>query len=111
MALLRVEGLPRAALAAASEFHARVLPLAEGLLGSAPAGQDLLLVFPPADHAHRAWRLAAVQGLARAYAPLRVNAVESAGERAIAAARTYLGDAGGVTGQYLALDETGVEGP
>jgi hypothetical protein len=47
-------------------------------------------VFPAADHSHRGWRLAAVQGLAREHAPRRVNAVASDDEAAIAAAARYL---------------------
>ena len=73
-----------------------------------PEGEGLLtLIFPPADHSHRAWRLAAVQALAREYAPVRVNALASKSESAIAAALAYLGTAEGVTGQLLELDDTG----
>jgi hypothetical protein len=103
MTLLQVGHLPEAALAAAAEFHARVLP------GISPStsGEDLLLVFLPADHTHRAWRRAAVQALAREHAPNRVNAVASDDEAAIAAARDYLSHAPGVTGQYWPLDAQG----
>ncbi len=106
MATLRVGPLPGDALVAAAEFHARVLP---GVLArlSPPRGKDLVLVFLPAGHTHHAWRLAAVQSLAREHAPLRVNAVASDEEVAIAAACAYLGDAEGVTGQYLSLDSAG----
>jgi hypothetical protein len=103
MALLRVGRLPEAALAAAAEFHARVLPQ----INPPRSGEDLLLVFQPADHTHRAWRLAAVQGLAREHAPIRVNAVASDDEAAIAAALDYLAQAAGVTGQYWPLDASG----
>ena len=65
-----------------------------------------VLVFPPADHSHRDWRLAAVQELAREHAPRRINAVErrcgrdaSCGSGAIWMPRT------GVTGQLLPLDD------
>ena len=102
MALVRVGALPDEALAAAAEFHAWVLPaMAE------EADGDLILVFPPADFTHRAWRLAAVQALARQHAPIRVNAVASDDEVAIAAACAYLDTAEGVTGQYLPLDGAG----
>jgi len=103
MALLRVGQLPDSALAAAAEFHAKVLPL----LNPPKGGEDLLLVFPPADHTHRAWRLAAVQGLAREHAPIRVNGVASDDEAAIAAALDYIAHAPGVTGQYWPLDAEG----
>ena len=66
-----------------------------------------MLIFLPADHTHRAWRLAAVQSLARELAPQRVNALASDSEKAISAALTYLNSAEGVTGQLLQLDDTG----
>ena len=66
-----------------------------------------MLIFPSADHTHRSWRLAAVQSLAREYAPVRVNAVSSDSETAIAAALAYLERAEGVTGQLLQLDDRG----
>lgn len=113
MALLRVGHLPEAALAAAAEFHARVLPeVLEDLarIGPPLAGEDLLLLFPPADHTHRAWRLAVVQSLAREHAPRRVNAIASDDEAAVAAALDYLANAPGVTGQYWPLDAEGAGG-
>lgn len=104
MALLRVGTLPAAPLAAAARFHADVLPHAIEALRD---GDDLVLVFAPADHTHTAWRRAAVQELARAHAPGRVNALAGEDERAIAATVEYLARAPGVTGQLLALDGTG----
>lgn len=104
MALLRVGALPDAALAAAGRFHADVLPRA---LKALDGGEDLVLVFGPADHTHRDWRLGAVRGLAREHAPLRVNAVAGDDEAAIAAAVAYLDHAPGVTGQLLPVDGTG----
>ena len=136
MQVLRIAGLPEAALAAAAAFHAEWLGEVMALLsplpvrggaggGGCPAGTDLsqsphpnpspegegllVLIFPPADHTHRAWRLAAVQGLARELAPRRVNALASANEAAIAAALAYLERAPGLTGQYLPLDDAGAE--
>jgi hypothetical protein len=97
MVLVRVGPLPDEPLSAAALFHADILP------HIAPAGEPLTLVFRPADHTHRAWRLAVVQGLARRWAPIRVNAVASGDEVAIRAADTYLDHAPGVTGQYLPL--------
>jgi hypothetical protein len=103
-ALLRIGALPDEALAAAAEFHAVVLPR---VLAALERGETLTLAFAPADHTHRAWRLAAVQSLARQYAPLRINAVASDDERAIAGTSKYLAGAEGVTGQYLPLDGNG----
>ncbi|HKT85131.1 MAG TPA: hypothetical protein VJQ77_03475 [Novosphingobium sp.] len=105
MELLRVGPLPEEPLAAAADFHARILPGVEAALRG--GADPLTLVFVPADHCHRAWRLAAIQSLARAYAPSRVNALESDDETAIAAGCKWLGGAGAVTGQLLPLDGTG----
>ena len=137
MVTLRVEGLPKGALEAAAVFHGKWLGRAVALLeppllgevaarsadgggvareqapsaslrsAPPPRGEDLVLIFPPADHTHRGWRLAVVQGLAREHAPLRVNALASASEPAIAEALAYLEAAGGVTGLYLPLDDAG----
>ena len=103
--LFRVGALPDKATDAAARFHAEVLPklLAELEGGDGP----LTLVFAPADFTHAGWRLAAVQGLAREHAPVRVNALVSDDERAIAEAGRYLAGAGGVTGQLLPLDGNG----
>ena len=105
MAVLRVGPLPEEALAAAARFHAEVLPGMRAALAAMPP--HLTLVFSPADHPHRAWRLAVVQGLAREYAPIRVSALASDDEAAIAAALSYLEQADGVTGQLLLLDGFG----
>ena len=100
MQLLAATGLPAGALAAAAEFHARVLP-------KLPAQGDLLIRFDAADHTHRGWRLAVVQQLARERAPDRVNAVAGGGAAAVASAQAYLAAAPGLTGQLLDLDDLG----
>lgn len=105
MAVFRVPDLPEDSLAAAAAFHGDVLARLSKSLDAQPP--CLTIVFPKADHAHRAWRLAAVQGLARRYAPLRVNAVASDDEIAVEAGVRYLEAAEGVTGQYLPLDGKG----
>lgn len=107
MALYRVGPLPDTALAASTRFHAEDLPRVLALLDPAEAAKNLVIVFGPADHTHRGWRLAVVQQLAREHAPIRVNALASDSEAAIAAALSYLAAAGGVTGQLLPLDGTG----
>jgi hypothetical protein len=104
MALLRIEGLPDAPLDAAAAFHANWLAPARR---QCIADRSTVLVFAPADHTHRGWRLAVVQDLARAAAPRRINAVASASDAAIAASARYLDRAEGVTGQYLPLDDAG----
>ena len=105
MAVLRVGALPEEALTAAARFHAEVLPGARATLAAKPS--HLTLIFPPADYTHHGWRLAVVQGLAREFAPVRVNALASSDELAIAAALAYLEQAEGVTGQLLPLDGQG----
>jgi hypothetical protein len=102
MKAVRVGGLPEGPLAAAAQFYAGVVP---GLT----VAEDTVLVFHPADHTHRGWRLAAVQQLARDHAPIRVNALASDDEAAIAAALAYLETGPGVTGQYLPLDGNGAQ--
>jgi hypothetical protein len=94
---LRIASLPDGPLDAASRFEDQWLPEAR------TCDENLLLVFAPADHAHRKWRLAVVQELAREAAPRRVNAVASGDEEAIGQAEGYLADAPGITGQYLRL--------
>ena len=101
MERVAIAGLPDDPLAAAAAFHADHA----AALRAVPA--DLLLVFPAADHTHRGWRLAAVQMLARAKAPLRINAVSGGGEAAILAAAEYLARAPGLTGQLISLDDEG----
>ncbi|MEX0341192.1 MAG: Rossmann fold domain-containing protein [Erythrobacter sp.] len=99
MKRIAVDGLPDDPLAAAGVFHQHWLAHVEGILAT---GEDVMLVLPPADHAHREWRLAIVAGLARKHTPRRVNMVAGDGEGgAVAATETYLASAPGITGQYL----------
>lgn len=102
--ILRVGPLADNPLDAAAQFHAEVLPAARAAL---QGEEGLTLVFAPADHTHRGWRLAAVQGLARDHAPVRVNGLAGDDERAIAATADWLVQAPGVTGLYLGLDGQG----
>jgi hypothetical protein len=104
--VLRVEALPTESPDAASAFYLEWLPRARAALAE---GQDLVLVFPPAAHDHRAWRLAAMQGLAREAAPLRVNGLEGGqsegGGDGLAAMIDWLAGAAAITGQLLAVEE------
>lgn len=106
--IVRVGPLPSSAVEAAARFHGEVAP---GIVDKLASGADAVIVFEPADYTHRAWRLAAVQGLAREHAPVRVNAVAGNEEMAIRAAADFLGRAPGVTGQYLVLDGSGAGDP
>ncbi|MFN5779572.1 MAG: Rossmann fold domain-containing protein, partial [Novosphingobium sp.] len=93
--------MPDDPLEAAAAFHS------QHVAGMRAATSDLLLVFPAADHTHRGWRLAAVQMLARAKAPLRVNAVVGGSAVSVVAAAEYLARAPGLTGQLISLDDEG----
>lgn len=109
--LYRLVDLPDDPLAAAALFHAQHARRIEQELAAAGVSKAskgsrptcVTLVFPPADHTHRGWRLASVQMLARALAPCRVNAVAGADEAGIAATAQWLEQAPGVTGQLLPL--------
>ena len=68
------------------------------------AREDLVIILRPAPYDHRAWRLAAIQDLARAAAPTRVNGVVGHDEGAIAETLVWLEAAPGVTGQLLAVE-------
>ena len=104
MAVLAVEGLPEGALDGAAAFHAAWLPRARAQLDGLAAEGHLVLVFPAAPYDHRGWRLAAVQDLARAAAPRRVNAIAGDDQPAIAQTVDWLAQAPGVTGQLLAVE-------
>lgn len=102
-AVLRIQGLPEAALDAAAAFHARFLPAArKELAGGAEA---LALVFPEAPYDHAAWRKAAIADLAREAAPRRVNGVEGREGEGVEAVLQWLARAPGITGQLLPVDD------
>ena len=108
MKTVSARGLADAALDAAAEFHARVLPLVRKVVVD---GEPVCVMFDPADHSHRAWRVAAVQALAREAAPARVNAVAASDDQAWATTIEYLERAPGITGQYFPLDGQGAGDP
>ena len=99
-AVIFIDDLPSGALDAAAQFHARWLPeIRQQLTG----GASLVVALPHAPYDHADWRRAAARDLARFAAPLRVNVIGGGDQAARTAALAYLGDAHGVTGQYLAL--------
>ncbi|MGB3165760.1 MAG: Rossmann fold domain-containing protein [Alteraurantiacibacter sp.] len=100
--IIAARGLPDAPLDAAAAFAERHLAEARTALP-----RDVVLLFDPADHTHKAWRRATVQELAREAAPGRVNAVVGSDEGAIAEVIAYLARAPGVTGQLLATNGQG----
>ena len=97
-----IQGLPLTPLDAAAEFHANELPEIRDD-SDILEQHDLVIVFEPAGPEHRAWRLAAIQELAREMAPRRVNGVVGAEEAAIVDTIAYLDAAPGVTGQLLSV--------
>ncbi len=99
-AVLVIDDLPPGALDAAAAFHSRWLAEARERIASATS---LVIVLPPAPYDHTDWRRAAARDLARMAAPVRVNVIGGGSERARAETLAYLGDAPGVTGQYLVL--------
>ncbi len=101
-----VAQLPGDPVAASAAFHRETLSAAEQAISEG----DVMVVFRPADHTHRAWRRAAIQGLARKAVPYRINAV--AGEGAVVEAfAAYLERAAGITGQYFEGDGKGAGNP
>ena len=104
-AVLRISGLPVAALDASAVFHGEHLPRARAeLAGEAEA---LALVFPLASYDHAGWRKAAVADLAREATPKRVNGVTGDDAAAIEATLAWLSNAPGITGQLLPVVGTG----
>jgi hypothetical protein len=95
-------GLPDAPLDAAAEFHARILPSVREVM---TRNTDLAVMFDPADHTHRAWRVAAIQGLAREAAPCRINGIVGHPGNLVgtAEALNFVHANPGITGQLLAV--------
>ena len=100
--LLPVGALPDDPLAASRHFHSDVLPALIAALDTADG--QATLVFGPADHRHDDWRRAAVTTLARARAPLRINAIAGDDRAGFAATADYIAGAEGLTGQYLVVE-------
>jgi hypothetical protein len=102
---IEVGPLPADAPMAAAEFHARIQPQ---VIAALDGGAGLVtLVFAPADHDHDRWRLAAIQTLAAARTPARINGLSGLDPAAIAASEAFIAAAPGLTGQYLVLDGAG----
>lgn len=103
--LFPVGPLPDEPLAAASAFHARVLPR---LLTALDGATDCLtLIFAPAGCPHDDWRRAVVATLARERAPVRINAIAGDDEGGIADTVAFIASAPGLTGQVLVVDARG----
>lgn len=103
----RIAMLDSQALAASADFYANHLPAIEAAVA---ANASLVVIFPPAEYDHRAWRCAAIADLARKHAPHRINAVAGDDAAAIKKAAAWLAQAPGITGQYFSVDGTGANG-
>ena len=97
LVVIDASDLPGRPLDAAARFHSEVVPRTREALAQE---NDVVVVFAPADHTHRGWRLSAIQELAREAAPLRVNGV-SGGGGDLAEMHAFLACAPGITGQLL----------
>ena len=105
MAVVSVEiggadSLPADPLTAAQAFHADALPRLLAQPGGAGA---LTLLLPPLPYQQTGWLLAALQSLARARAPQRINAVAGA-EPARGSIAQWLEGAEAITGQLIHAD-------
>lgn len=101
--ILRSGPLPDGAIEAAAACYRDLLPQAQVLL--AGENEALAIVLPAAPADHDDWRRALARDLARAHAPRRVNVVGAGDSGAEEDLLAFLGDAPGVTGQYLAAHE------
>ena len=108
MRIVSARGLAEAPLDAAAEFHAHVIPAVRAAIAE---GEAVCIMFDPADHTHRAWRVAVVQALAREATPARINAIAAAGDETCVSTLAYLEQAPGVTGQHFPLDGHGAGNP
>jgi len=98
--LIDAADLPESPLDASAIFHASIIPQVRTALVSG----DVVIGFASAAHSHAAWRLAAIQELAREAAPRRVNALAGPTGAGQDSALAYLASAPGVTGQLLQVD-------
>lgn len=103
-AVLEIAQLPQSGLEANAAFFKLHLSAAVQLLEKAGT-KALAIVLPAAGPDHDDWRRTLARDLARAHAPKRVNIVGADEPHAASAMLAYLGDAPGVTGQYLAAHD------
>ncbi|MEP3049987.1 MAG: Rossmann fold domain-containing protein [Erythrobacter sp.] len=101
---LHVGTLPESPLAANARFFAQHLEDARALISDQQV-QALAIVMPVAGRDHDDWRRALARDLARDFSPIRVNVVGAEQSERCEAMLTYLMNAPGVTGQYLAAHD------
>lgn len=107
--ILHLGPFPAGAGEAAAAFYRRDMALIGVELVQAPA--CLTLVLRPADVDHSAWRRAALADLARAHAPVRINAVVGDDPAALDAVCAWLERSPGITGQTFGVDGHGGGNP
>lgn len=99
-----IDALPESSLAAAKAFfddhYDETLKLLDG-----ENVASLAIALPAAGPEHDDWRRALARDLARAHTPKRVNVMGAGDPAARHEMLTYLRNAPGVTGQYLAAHE------
>lgn len=103
-AVLEVSDLPSDSLSANVEMHQSHTDKALRML-SEDGVTSLAIVLPLATTDHDDWRHTLARQLARAHAPKRVNVIGVDDLQVQSEMLTYLRDAQGVTGQYLAAHE------
>ena len=101
--LLTVDQLPDDNVKAAAVFYGEHLAKIETLLSADSV--TLTVSLPSAPKSHDAWRRAAARDLARKFAPNRLNIIGGNEGVEFKAILTYLENAPGITGQYLAAHE------
>ena len=101
--VLKIDALPEDCVKAAAIFYSDFLDQIEAMLADDKAVVAICL--PSAAKSHDDWRRAAARDLARAHAPCRVNIVGGNEGVEFQAILTYLENAPGITGQYLAAHE------
>lgn len=102
--VFEVQMLPDASLEASAVFARDYLADAIAMMEGGEAN-ELAVVLPPAGSEHDAWRRALAGDLARSLAPRRANVIATGDAPARDSLLTYLRNAPGVTGQYLAGHE------
>jgi len=100
LTFIRARKLPAEPLDASTHFHVEIVPLIRDTLAEV---SELVVWFSAADHTHAAWRLAAIQELAREASPKRVNAIVGDEGDALWPTSAFLKRAEGVTGQVFTL--------
>lgn len=107
--ILHLGPFPVGAGEAAAAFYRRDMAVIGAELVKTPA--SLTLVLRPADADHHGWRRAAVADLARAHAPVRINAVVGDDPAALDAVCAWIERSPGITGQTFGVDGHGGGNP